>query len=86
MRGSSGGASPAALAAWQQRTFPALRPKPTPFLDELPDDLLADVEATRRAIDRARRTAELTAVQDLLGALTDDMHTDIARRLDDRES
>jgi hypothetical protein len=42
------------VAAWQQRRFPALRPSPTVFLDELPADLLVDVEASRRAIDRAR--------------------------------
>jgi hypothetical protein len=42
------------LAAWQQTTFPVLRPKPTPFLDELADDLLADVEVSRSAIERAR--------------------------------
>jgi hypothetical protein len=41
MRESSGGASPARLAAWQQTTFATLRPKPTPFLDELAHQLPA---------------------------------------------
>jgi hypothetical protein len=54
MRESPGGASRARLAAWQQTTFPALRPKPTPCLDEFRDDLLADVEVSRSAIERAR--------------------------------
>lgn len=53
-RTSSGGASPARVAAWQQRTFAALSPSPAVFDDELPIDLLADVEASRAAIDRAR--------------------------------
>lgn len=51
---SDAGASAERLAEWQARTFPTMRPKPTPFDDELPEDLFADPEATRAAIARAR--------------------------------
>jgi hypothetical protein len=49
------GASVAALVEWQARTFPTMALRPTPFDDELPDDLFADVVATRAAIARAQR-------------------------------
>lgn len=54
-RPSSSGADVARLADWEVRTFTALRRQrdaATPVDDELPDDLLADVEATRAALRR----------------------------------
>jgi hypothetical protein len=60
MRESPGGASRARLAAWQQTTFPALRPKPTPCLDEFADDLLADVEGVAVGDRAGAGAAQLT--------------------------
>jgi hypothetical protein len=61
MRGSRGndpnGARPARLAEWQTRRLEALRGRPAravSYDDELPDDLLADPEETRRILDRLR--------------------------------
>jgi hypothetical protein len=49
------GASVARLVEWQSRTFPTMRPRPTPFLDELPEDLFVEPAATWAAIERAQR-------------------------------
>lgn len=61
MPGSRGndprGARPARLAEWQTRRLEALRGAPSTSVsydDELPDDLLADPEETRRILDRIR--------------------------------
>lgn len=57
-RPSSGGVTPQALADWEARTFTALRRQrdaATPVDDELPDDPLADLEATRSALNRLER-------------------------------
>lgn len=61
-RPTSGGASPVRLAAWERRQFAAFRQRAwrsTPFDDELPDDLFADVDETLAAIARARHLAAL---------------------------
>lgn len=61
MPGSRGndprGARPARLAEWETRRLEALRgapPAAVSYDDELPDDLLADPEETRRILDRLR--------------------------------
>jgi hypothetical protein len=61
MPGSRGsnpdGARPATLAEWQTRRLEALRGRPArsvSYADELPEDLLADPEETRRILDRLR--------------------------------
>jgi hypothetical protein len=61
MPGSRGndprGARPARLAEWQQRRLEELRgsrPSSVSYDDELPVDLLADPEETRRILDRLR--------------------------------
>lgn len=56
-RGNSktGGASRARLAEWEARAFTALRRQrdaTTPVDDELPDDVLADIDETRSALRR----------------------------------
>jgi len=56
-RPSSPGASRARLAAWQTRRLEAVRGRPASsfsYDDELPIDLLADPEETRRILDRLR--------------------------------
>lgn len=57
-RGSNpNGAQPASLAEWQARRLEALRgspPSSVSYDDELPIDLLADPEETRRILDRLR--------------------------------
>jgi len=50
--------TPQALADWEARAFAALRRQrdaATPVDDELPDDPLADLAATRSALDRLER-------------------------------
>lgn len=57
-RPSTGKASREALAEWEARTFTALRrhrDATTPTDDELPDDPLRDLAATRSALDRLDR-------------------------------
>jgi hypothetical protein len=57
-RGSNpNGAQPANLADWQARRLEAVRGRPAravSYDDELPIDLLADPEETRRILDRLR--------------------------------
>lgn len=56
-RQHSGGASAERLADWQSRRFSALRrhrQSSTELDDALPDDPLAEREASRRAIDETR--------------------------------
>lgn len=57
-RRPSGSASRDRLAAWESQAFTALRRQrdaTTPTDDELPDDPLANEEATRSALDRLGR-------------------------------
>jgi hypothetical protein len=61
MPGSRGsdprGARTERLAEWQTRRLAALRGRPAravSYDDELPEDLLADPEETRRILDRLR--------------------------------
>lgn len=57
-RKPSTGADRESLAAWEARTFSALRRQRdarTPIDDELPDDPLADLDETRSALARIRQ-------------------------------